>query len=204
MHFYSWKCTFIVSVKWLLEQHAYFSYLKYSYTSTSERKGGFAINQVQKESRLWLSKFLLVFTMIIWCKFSPACHRLDGEVSYLYITLWVCYAVVFAQRDFLVTPRTFPAHFCFAFSSSLIGFLEYLTYATDIFPRLSPLTCVLIGLLFCLDYATFFPCLSLWLAFSLRFDWFIGFFVGKAISFCLVLILRQTWLIDTKREAAKL
>ena len=84
MHFYSWKCTFIVSVKWLLEQHAYFSYLKYSYTSTSERKGGFAINQVQKESRLWLSKFLLVFTMIIWCKFSPACHRLDGEVSYLY------------------------------------------------------------------------------------------------------------------------
>ena len=120
------------------------------------------------------------------------------------ITFWVCYAVLFAKRDFLVTPRTFPAHFCFAFSSSLIGFLEYLTYATDIFPRLSPLTCVLIGLLFCLDYATFFPCLSLWLAFSLRFDWFIGFFVGKAISFCLVLILRQTWLIDTKREAAKL
>ena len=50
------------------------------------------------------------------------------------------------------------------FSRALVGFssssdrfpgLFTATYATDFFARFSPLACVLIGLLFCLDYATF-------------------------------------------------
>ena len=98
-------------------------------------------------------------------------------LSLLYCTLWLT-RLFSDSKDF---SRFF---FFFAFSSSLIGYLEYLTFATGICPRFSPVACVLIGLLCCLDYATFSRVCHC----DLRFDWCIVFFVGKAIGFCLVLL----------------